>query len=141
MKFCAYRQELFSLRFNLLFRPNLSHCRYDPHCKNQLLTYMSRCPEIDALAIAELHCLESLTTGDDTVRVLYVTKAIWDVINPPYAASKEGEMHAEFRQSLDAFLEGCEFSVAQNPFPGAWRILVPRHFCRTNLGLSRKLRQ
>ncbi len=87
---------------------------------------MSRCPEIEALTIAELHCLESLTTGDDTVRIVYVAKEIWDVVNPPYAESKEGEMHAEFRQMLDAFLEGGEFSVAQDPFLKASDAMMAR---------------
>jgi len=81
-----------------------------------MLTYMSRCPEIEALASPELHCLESLTTGNDTVRIMYVAKEIWDVVNPPYADNSDGVMHAEFRQTLDAFLEGAEFSVAENPY-------------------------
>jgi hypothetical protein len=84
------------------------------------------CPEIETLGVPELHCLGSLTTGDDTVRVVYVAKEIWDIINPPYAESAEGEMHAEFRQMLDAFLEGGEFSVAEDPFSKASDAMIAR---------------
>jgi hypothetical protein len=77
---------------------------------------MSTCPEIELLAVEGLHCLRSLITEDDTVRILYVSNEIWNVISPPYSDDPEGERHAEFRQTLDAFLEGAEFSVAEDPY-------------------------
>jgi hypothetical protein len=77
---------------------------------------MSTCPEIESRGIEDLHCLESLICGGDTVRTVYVSDEIWRVVQPPFADDTEGAMHAELRQTLDAFLEGAEFTVAANPF-------------------------
>lgn len=63
----------------------------------------------------KLHCLESLMTGDQTVRTLFVTQEIQDAIRLPHPKN-EAVALAEFRETLDAFLEGGALSVGLDPF-------------------------
>jgi hypothetical protein len=66
----------------------------------------------------KLHCLESLFTGEETVRTLWVSSDVEAAVTPPYsrgATPEQRERLAEFRAFLDAFLEGGHLSVAQNP--------------------------
>jgi hypothetical protein len=84
---------------------------------NKLLTYMSIEDEIQALCPqGRLHRLPSLLCGPDTARTMYVSTEILDAVTPPFADSLQGERDAEFRQTLDAFLEGGMFSVAEDPY-------------------------
>jgi hypothetical protein len=46
---------------------------------------------------------------------MFVSTEILDDVSPPFAESREGLRLSEFRELLDAFLEGGEFSVADNP--------------------------
>lgn len=82
---------------------------------NGLLTYMSIRDEIARLvADGKLHCLESALTGEETVRTLFVSQEILDGLEQPYPADKAHRL-SEFREFLDAFLEGGLFSVAEDP--------------------------
>ena len=92
----------------------------------QVLTYMSRCPEIDALNVEGLYCVSSTTVGDDTPRTVYVTEEVWAVIKEPFSDDAEGQSHARFRQNIDSFLEGFEFTVAQDPFCKPWDADIAR---------------
>lgn len=73
----------------------------------------------------ELFCLESEMTGDETVRALFVSREVLDAVTPPF-----NEYHAillsEFRSNLDAFLEGGEISVAENPYEKKPHALMAR---------------
>lgn len=69
-------------------------------------------------AAKRLHCLQSLLTGEDTVRTLWVSSDVLTAVTPPHALAKnpdERERLSEFRQFLDAFLEHGHVSVAQDP--------------------------
>jgi hypothetical protein len=69
-------------------------------------------------AAGKLHCLESLLTGEETVRTLWVSSDIVAAVTPPYPLAKniqDRERLREFRQFLDSFLEHGHLSVAQNP--------------------------
>jgi len=69
-------------------------------------------------AANKLYCLESLLTGEDTVRTLWVSSDVEAAVTPPYALGRnpnERERLREFRQFLDSFLEHGHLSVAQNP--------------------------
>jgi len=59
--------------------------------------------------------LESLTTGSDTARKMIVSPHIAAVVSPPFPDTEEGLRLGEFRAWLDAFMEGCELSVAEDP--------------------------
>jgi hypothetical protein len=59
--------------------------------------------------------LGSLVTGDETARVIYVSTEILHDVSPPFADTRDGQRLVEFRQTLDAFVEGAEFSVADDP--------------------------
>jgi hypothetical protein len=80
---------------------------------------MSIHDQIHALETGEkLNCLESLLTGEETVRTLWVSSDVLAAITPPYSRAKnrpERELLREFREFLDAFLEHGHVSVAQNP--------------------------
>jgi hypothetical protein len=62
-----------------------------------------------------LFCVESEMTGDDTVGAIFASKEVFDAVMPPFQPG-EAVLMAEFRASLDAFLEGCEQTVAEDPF-------------------------
>jgi hypothetical protein len=62
-----------------------------------------------------LHCLESLMWGEETVRTMFVSNEIYEAVCPPFPEHRDGLRLSEFRQLLDAFLEGGEFSVALDP--------------------------
>ena len=64
----------------------------------------------------DLILLPSRFTGYETVRSLYVTPEILEVVEPPYPDGLLGDRYAEFRNFLDAFSEGGEFSVCENPY-------------------------
>jgi hypothetical protein len=84
-----------------------------------MLTYMSIHDQIVRLeAEGKLHCLESLLTGEETVRTLWVSSDIIAAITPPYPLAKGEEQRTrlrEFRAFLDAFLENGHLMVAQDP--------------------------
>jgi hypothetical protein len=62
-----------------------------------------------------LYELESLFTGDETVRTMIVSADILTVVTPPFADTVDGGRLGEFRAWLDNFLEGGELTVAENP--------------------------
>jgi hypothetical protein len=62
-----------------------------------------------------LHKLPSLVTGDDTARILYVSDEIFADVDSQLAVNADDTRLFEFRQTLDAWLEHGEFSVAENP--------------------------
>lgn len=52
---------------------------------------------------------------DETARILYVTADISAAVMFPFPDTLEGTRLAEFRAWLDAFIEGGEISVAEDP--------------------------
>jgi len=46
---------------------------------------------------------------------MIVTSEILKAISPPFSDDVKGERLAEFRQWLDAFSEGAQITIAQNP--------------------------
>jgi hypothetical protein len=46
---------------------------------------------------------------------MYVADEILVAVSPPFPETRDGKRMWEFRQTVDAFLEGGEFSVAENP--------------------------
>lgn len=69
-------------------------------------------------AAGKLHCLDSLLTGEDVARTLWVSSDVLAAVTPPYHSAKNREQRErlrEFREFLDAFLEHSHISVAQNP--------------------------
>jgi hypothetical protein len=67
------------------------------------------------LAAKELFVLPSLLTGEETVRTMFVSTEIMHDVTPPFAANRDGRRLAEFREYLDAFSEGAQLSVAEDP--------------------------
>lgn len=64
----------------------------------------------------QLFCLKSRFTGEETVRTLFVSQEVLDAVEPPpYAKDQFGYRQSEFREFLDAFLEGGHLSVAEDP--------------------------
>jgi hypothetical protein len=59
--------------------------------------------------------LESLLTGSDTARTMIVSQDVAAAVSPPFPDTEEGLRLGEFRRWLDAFMEGCELSVAEDP--------------------------
>jgi hypothetical protein len=53
--------------------------------------------------------------GEETARTVFVSDEIIQAVVPPFAEDRDGFRLSQFRQFLDAFLEGGEFSVADNP--------------------------
>lgn len=69
-------------------------------------------------AETRLHCLQSLLTGEETARTLWVSSDVQAAVTPPYSEAQnhqQRERLREFREFLDAFLELGHLSVAQNP--------------------------
>jgi hypothetical protein len=62
----------------------------------------------------ELHPLESRDFGACTPRSLFVTQEVLDAVTFPFRAENR-ILHAEFRQTLDGFLEGGEMTVGEDP--------------------------
>ena len=54
-------------------------------------------------------------TGGETVRTMYVSAEVFNAVKDPFGEDAD-ERLAEFRQTLDAFLEGNEISVAEDPY-------------------------
>lgn len=80
------------------------------------MTYMSIAPILRKLVAAkQLFVLPSLLTAEETVRTMFVSAEIFHDVTPPFAESRDGVRLAEFRAYLDAFTEGAELSVAENP--------------------------
>lgn len=114
---------------------------------------MSIQTEIARLAAeGKLFCLESLLTGQETVRTLWVSQEVYDAVSWPAAGVRRLRL-AEFRAFLDAFLENCRLTVAEDPDrkPGEtdmarvkpvddefwdFRILVPERGIRAFGGFS-----
>src|SRR5262245_27946994 len=68
------------------------------------------------MSAGRLFCLPSLIAGFETVRTMYVSQEIFYHVVGPFTDDHDGERLAELRQTLDAFLEGAEFSVAEDPY-------------------------
>src|SRR5262245_12713503 len=62
-----------------------------------------------------VHELQSLFTGDETVRTMIVSPDILAAVSPPFRDNEEGRRLGEFRAWLDGFMEGCELLVAKDP--------------------------
>jgi hypothetical protein len=78
---------------------------------------MSIEPILDKLMCdKKLFELESLLTGSEIVRTMVVSSDIAAAVTPPFPDTEEGLRLGEFRRWLDAFMEGCELSVAEDPF-------------------------
>jgi hypothetical protein len=76
---------------------------------------MSIRDEITALVSGnKLHCLESRLTGEETVRTLFISQEVLDALTHPYPEDRAHRL-SEFREFLDAFLEGGLLSVAEDP--------------------------
>jgi hypothetical protein len=91
-----------------------------------MLTYMSIRDQIKALvASKELYVLESIDFGACTPRSLFVTKDVLDAVTYPFPEDYR-VLHAEFRQTLDGFLEGGEMSVGDDPDTKASDALMAR---------------
>jgi hypothetical protein len=77
---------------------------------------MSTTPTLQRLLDEErLFELPSLFTGLETARTVIVTPDILEVVTPPFPLDERGPRLNEFRNVLDAFSEGGEFSVAEDP--------------------------
>jgi hypothetical protein len=50
--------------------------------------------------------------------------SVW--VTPPFPEDLEGDRRVEFRQTLDSFLEGGEFSVAENPYAKPSNVMLAR---------------
>ena len=59
--------------------------------------------------------LPSQFTGYETARTMIVSPEILQVVSPPFSADLRGRRLAEFRQWMDAFSEGGQVSIAENP--------------------------
>jgi hypothetical protein len=59
--------------------------------------------------------LKSLLTNDEGPRRMIVAPGVFADVMPPFADTPEGERLGELRGWLDAFMEGNELSVAENP--------------------------
>jgi hypothetical protein len=93
-----------------------------------LLTYMSTQlqQQISTLiARKKLFCLESEMLGDETARTLFLTEEVRSAVYRPFPNNK-GVLHAEFRQHLDAFLEGGCVSIGDDPKTKAAHALMAR---------------
>jgi hypothetical protein len=73
----------------------------------------------------ELFPLESSDFGACTPRSLFVTKEVLDAVTFPFPPN-DRVLHAEFRQTLDGFLEGGEMSVGEDPDTKASDALMAR---------------
>lgn len=82
-----------------------------------MLTYMSIEGQINRLVGKELFRLGSRLCGFDTPRTLFVSRTVLDAVNPPFAQATRRlrQLHAEFRATLDGFLEFGEISVGEDP--------------------------
>jgi hypothetical protein len=47
---------------------------------------------------------------------MYVSAEVLDAVAGPFAKTRDGKRLFEFRQTLDAFVEGGEFSIAEDPY-------------------------
>jgi hypothetical protein len=59
--------------------------------------------------------LPSLFTGYETACTMIVSPEILAVVSPPFSDDVRGTRLAEFRQWLDAFSEGAQITIADNP--------------------------
>ncbi len=53
---------------------------------------------------------------EDTMREVFVSDEVHEVATPPWPENYEGLRRSGFRGELDAFTQGDEFSVAEDPF-------------------------
>jgi hypothetical protein len=56
----------------------------------------------------------SRLTGEEVSREIFVSEEVLETVTPPFRGLQY-RRHAEFRESLDAFTEGAELSVAEDP--------------------------
>lgn len=86
----------------------------------RLLTYMSMTDDIKARVNTHLSKnlfhLPPLIPSDPTIRTVFVSDEVRDIVTPPWNERWEGLRHSEFRATLDAFTQGETVSVAENPF-------------------------
>lgn len=95
--------------------PNVNQAKMDTSGKTSILTYMSIRDQIRLLVQSgELHCLESLDFGEETPRSIFISEEVKTALTRPFPEHRE-MLHAEFLQQLDAFLEHCEITVAEDP--------------------------
>jgi len=63
--------------------------------------------------------------GDETPRALFLSEEAHLAVHPPFEQANQ-TLHAEFRQNLDAFLEGGEMTVGEDPKTKASDALMAR---------------
>lgn len=63
--------------------------------------------------------------GDETPRALFLSEEVNLAVHPPFEQPNK-TLHIEFRQTLDAFLEGGEMSVGEDPKTKASDALMAR---------------
>jgi hypothetical protein len=68
----------------------------------------------------------SLFTRDETARTMIVSPDIMTIITPPFDDTEQGKRCGEFRAWLDDFIEGCEITVAENPFDKPLDVMLAR---------------
>jgi hypothetical protein len=59
--------------------------------------------------------LPSRFTGYETACTMIVAPEILRAVSPPFSRNLQGARLAEFRQWLDAFSEGAQITIAENP--------------------------
>jgi len=75
---------------------------------------MSIRDHIRELLDKQLFCLESVYFGEETPRSIFVSEEVKCALTHPFPEGRE-VLHAEFLQTLDAFLEHGEMTVAEDP--------------------------
>lgn len=63
--------------------------------------------------------------GEETPRTIFISEEIREAVYPPFPDDKK-VLHAEFRQHLDAFLEGAMISVGDDPRTKAAHAMMAR---------------
>ncbi|MEJ0076690.1 MAG: hypothetical protein WDO17_14800 [Alphaproteobacteria bacterium] len=64
--------------------------------------------------------------GEETPRTLFVSEEVFRAVTSPFDGYPNQALHSEFRQTLDAFLEGGEMSVGDDPKTKASDALMAR---------------
>ena len=65
---------------------------------------------------SQLFYLPTSMPGDPSIREMFVSRDIMDIVNEPWSENWMGQRHKEFRAKLDSFTRGDWFSVSENPF-------------------------
>lgn len=83
----------------------------------RVLTFMSLLALIDDLVSSgRLLCLPSSVFGTETARTMYVSTELHDDVTGSHRSVRDQKRFAEVRATLDAFSEGAEFSVSEDPY-------------------------